>query len=177
MTSVTKFLIILRFIFRDRKFSQLHRFTHAQAADSTTQDGLSNFSTCEDALLFFICIRSVKQIGGAGSLQNEKVCRRTYLPVSILEHHFPTSGTYAYWKKLSRISGSERKNPKWQEFILRSRMASFTIFLLLLCLTPEIYCKKKSASSDVIEEVDRKKLEKLIRDEEYLAVFFCEYNT
>lgn len=51
-------------------------------------------------------------------------------------------------------------------------MASFTIFLLLLLLTPNGYCKKKSKSSDVIEEVDRKKLEKLVRDEEYLAVFF-----
>lgn len=27
----------------------------------------------------------------------------------------------------------------------------------------------------MIEEVDRKKLEKLVRDEEYLAVFFCKY--
>ena len=56
-------------------------------------------------------------------------------------------------------------------------MASFTIrvLLLLLCLTPGIYSKKKASASDIIEEVDRKKLEKLIQTEEYLAVFFCEY--
>ncbi|KFM78693.1 hypothetical protein X975_14268, partial [Stegodyphus mimosarum] len=52
-------------------------------------------------------------------------------------------------------------------------MARVGLIVMLLLLTPLSYCKKKqSGSSDVIEEVDRKKLEKLINSEEYLAVFF-----
>ncbi|XP_054718538.1 uncharacterized protein LOC129227940 [Uloborus diversus] len=44
---------------------------------------------------------------------------------------------------------------------------------LLLLLVTLSECKKKASSaSDVIEEVDRKKLEKLVHSEEYLAVFF-----
>ncbi|XP_055930888.1 uncharacterized protein LOC129961093 [Argiope bruennichi] len=44
--------------------------------------------------------------------------------------------------------------------------------MLLLIIPLGINCKKKSSSSDIIEEVDRKKLEKFINQEEYLAVFF-----
>ncbi|XP_022238903.1 uncharacterized protein LOC111085298 [Limulus polyphemus] len=51
-------------------------------------------------------------------------------------------------------------------------MARVVRLILLLLLTFLCDAKKKPQPEDIIEEVDGKKLEKLIEKEEYLAVFF-----
>lgn len=61
--------------------------------------------------------------------------------------------------------------------LINSTYYKILIFILLLCIT-SIHSRVKRRlrlHSDVIEEVETKRLERLLDDLDYIAVIFCGY--